>query len=104
MFTHVWTDDRRCTAARIAIDRLEREMGRRQGAVDFTHIARLCRMVEADVGRGSGVGEKLGVLLQQARVLERAAFLQPGDIRRAKLIFVITCASIRSIVDRMSTH
>lgn len=104
MFTHAWTEERRCIAARIAIDRLEREMGSRQGAVDFSHIARLCQMVEADIGRGSGVGEKLGMLLQQARVLERAAFLQPGDIRRAKLIFVITCASIRSIVDRLSVH
>jgi len=104
VFIHAWTEDRRCAAARIAIDRLEREMGRRPGAPEFAQIARLCQMVEADVGRGSGVGEKLGTLLQQARVLERAAYLQPGDIRRAKLIFVITCASIRTIVDRMSAH
>ena len=104
MFIHAWSQDKRCAAARVAIDRLEREMGSRQGAVEFAQVARLCRMVEADVGRGSGVGEKLGTLLQQARVLERAPFLQPGDVRRAKLIFIITCASIRGIVDRLAVH
>ena len=96
------TVDRRRTAALTAVDRLESELRPPRDGCDLTRIAHLCRLIELDVGRSAGVGEKLGALLRQAFALEHAGSLPDGEATRARLIFLISCESIRSMIDRLS--
>ncbi len=104
MVACTWTIDRRCTAALTAVDRLEGELRPRPDGCDFTRIAHLCGLIEHDVGRSAGVGEKLGALLRQAFALEHAGSLPAGEAARARMIFLISCGSIRSIIERLSAH
>ena len=104
MVARAWTMDRRCTAALTAVDRLESELRPRRDGCNVTRIVHLCRLIEHDVGRSEGVGEKLGALLQQAFALEHAGSLSASEATRARLIFLISCESIRSIINRLRAN
>ncbi len=90
---------RKVNDARAALRRLESELSSRSSG-GMARVARLCEMVERDLGRDAGVGEKLGLVLSQARRLELGAGLTESEARQATLIALSSCSSLRGMLER----
>jgi hypothetical protein len=95
---------RRYTRALAVVNRLQDEATPLGASREFSEVARLCRLVERDVGRDAGIIEKLGSLLQQASRYELPERMSSEDAVRAKLIYLADCSSIRAIIERLSAQ
>jgi len=101
---HFRVTPRHCWAALAAVSELPAVMRQDRSGSTLLETARLCRTIEAEVGRDAGIGEKLGSLLLQARSYDLAEGQSDETARRARLIFLADCWSLRAIIDRLSVE